>query len=122
MDMRLYWVCNRVKQGKYLVHWARGKDNLANYFTKHHPTKHHCATLGTYLVPTADSIKHACYQLPGYLLGCVKSPPDKETVNGRTRYPPPKNRGRTDGDVQATRFRRRIHKWFNPYVNLYSNS
>ena len=61
------WVHNRVRQGHYLVYWEREKDNLANYFTKHNPTKHHRAIRGTYLVPTADSSNHACYQVPSNL-------------------------------------------------------
>ena len=55
--------------------WGREKDNLADYFTKNHPTKHHRSIRGTYLVPPTDSSKHACYQVPRNLRGCVKSPP-----------------------------------------------
>ena len=75
IDMRLYWVRDKVRQGHYLVYWARGKYNLADYFTKNHPTKHYHAIRGTYLVPTAYSSNHACYQVPSNLQGCVKSPP-----------------------------------------------
>ena len=60
IDMRFYWVRDRVRQGHYIVYRERGKDNLADYFTKHHPTKRHRTIRGTYLVPTADSSKHAC--------------------------------------------------------------
>ena len=59
IDMKFYWVCDRERQAEYLVYWERGKDNLADYFTKHHPTKHHRATKGTDLFPTANSSKHA---------------------------------------------------------------
>ena len=62
--MIFYWLHNRVIQGHYLVYSERVKDNLADYFTKHHPTKHHCATRDTYLVPTANSSKRDCYQVP----------------------------------------------------------
>jgi hypothetical protein len=41
IDMRFYWICDRVKQGHFIVFWAPGKTNLADYFTKHHPPKHH---------------------------------------------------------------------------------
>ena len=58
-DMRFYGVCNRVIQGHYLLYWEREKDNLADYFSKHHPTKHHRAINGIYVVPTANYIKHA---------------------------------------------------------------
>ena len=41
IDMRFYWVRDRVRQGKFLVYWIAGKHILADYFTKHHPTSHH---------------------------------------------------------------------------------
>jgi hypothetical protein len=36
IDMHLYWIQDRIKQGQFLVHCRRGADNLADYFTKHH--------------------------------------------------------------------------------------
>ena len=104
--MRFYWVSNRVNQGHYLVYWGILKDNLAVYLTKYHPTKHHSATRGTYLVPTADSSEHACYQVPRDLRGCVKPPPPaQETGDGRTRSPPPRNGRSTDGYRHAISYR-----------------
>ena len=41
MDMRFYWMRNRVKQGQFFLHWRRGTDNLADYFTKHYLPAHH---------------------------------------------------------------------------------
>jgi hypothetical protein len=41
MDMRFYWVKDRVKQGKFHVYWGRGYQNLEDYFTKHHSPVHH---------------------------------------------------------------------------------
>jgi hypothetical protein len=41
MDMHFYWVWDRVCQGHFLIYWAKGKDNLADYFTKHHSPAHH---------------------------------------------------------------------------------
>ena len=73
--MRYYWVRSRVKQGHYIVYLEKGKDNLANYFTKYHSTKHNLDTRGMYLVTTTDSIKHTLYQVPSNLQGCVKSSP-----------------------------------------------
>ena len=72
--MIFYWVRNKARQGNYLVYWERGKDNLTNYFTKNHLTKNNRATRGTYLVPTANSSKHACWKVPSDLIGFVKSP------------------------------------------------
>ena len=41
MDMRFYWLRDRVRQKQFHVHWKPGTTNLADYVTKHHPTKHH---------------------------------------------------------------------------------
>jgi hypothetical protein len=41
MDMRFYWIKDRVKQGQFNVYWGRGYQNLADYFTKHHSLAHH---------------------------------------------------------------------------------
>lgn len=49
MDMRFYWIRDRVRQGQFRVHWKRGKDNKADYFTKHHPPSHHIEVRPTYL-------------------------------------------------------------------------
>jgi Reverse transcriptase (RNA-dependent DNA polymerase) len=41
MDMRYYWLRDRVRQQQFYVHWEPGDDNQADYFTKHHPVTHH---------------------------------------------------------------------------------
>ena len=41
MDMRFYWIQDRVRQGHYIVYWRPGSKNLGDYFTKHHPTTHY---------------------------------------------------------------------------------
>jgi hypothetical protein len=49
IDMRFYWVRDRVRQGQFRIHWRPGAENLADYFTKHHPTAHHRRMRSTYL-------------------------------------------------------------------------
>jgi hypothetical protein len=39
--MRFFWIRDRIKQGQFIIHWRAGKDNLADYFTKHHSPSHH---------------------------------------------------------------------------------
>ena len=34
IDMRFYWVRDRVRHNQFVVHWRRGTDNLAGYFHK----------------------------------------------------------------------------------------
>ena len=36
MDMRYYWIVDRSDQGQFIVYWAPGCENLADYFSKHH--------------------------------------------------------------------------------------
>jgi hypothetical protein len=40
MDMRWYWLRDRVRQGQLLVYFRPGKSNLAEPFTKHHTPAH----------------------------------------------------------------------------------
>jgi hypothetical protein len=49
MDMRFYWIQERVKQGQFQVHWLQGELNHADYFTKHHPPTHHTNVRPIYL-------------------------------------------------------------------------
>jgi hypothetical protein len=39
-DMRFHWIRDRVRQDQLDVVWRKGSVNLADYFTKDHPTKH----------------------------------------------------------------------------------
>jgi hypothetical protein len=41
MDMRFYWVKDRVEQKQFNVGWAPGNTHLGYYFTKHHSPAHH---------------------------------------------------------------------------------
>jgi len=54
IDMRFYWVRDRVRQGQFHVYWEAGRHNKADYFTKHHAAAHHRAIRSSYLhVPDA---------------------------------------------------------------------
>ena len=48
--MRFYWVQDRVNQGQFNIYWAKGADNLADYFTKHFHPKYHRHIRKNYLV------------------------------------------------------------------------
>jgi hypothetical protein len=41
MEMRFYWIQDRVRQGQLVVYWQRGATNKADYFSKHHGTPHY---------------------------------------------------------------------------------
>ena len=40
-DMRHHWLRDRECQGQFNIYWRPGKSNHGDYWTKHHPAKHH---------------------------------------------------------------------------------
>ena len=56
MDMRFYWVQDRVRQKHFIVYWRPGSQNLAAYFTKHFPAAHHQQIRPQYLHVDANTI------------------------------------------------------------------
>ena len=61
-DMHYHWIKDRIAQGQYNLFWASGKQNRADYFTKHHPPAHHLQMCPLYL-HTANHVSH--------MWGCV---------------------------------------------------
>jgi hypothetical protein len=49
IDMRFYWVRDRVKDGQFIIYWKKGSENAADYFTKHHPPADHRRIRSRYL-------------------------------------------------------------------------
>ena len=49
IDMRYYWVRDRVRAKQFMVYWRRGAENDADYFTKHHAPAHHRLKRSRYL-------------------------------------------------------------------------
>jgi hypothetical protein len=49
IDMRFYWIRDRIKQGQFIIHWRKGTDNHSDYFTKHHSPAHHKHIHSNYL-------------------------------------------------------------------------
>jgi hypothetical protein len=54
MTMCFHWLqcCNA--QGKFRYYWRPGTQNLADYFTKHHPASHYKASRPTFLTLHED--------------------------------------------------------------------
>jgi hypothetical protein len=65
MEVKYYWLQDRVRQKQFDVYWLPGKDNLGDYHTKHHPAQHHQDILPI-LLHQASSLN--------VLRGCVKLP------------------------------------------------
>jgi hypothetical protein len=86
MDMRFYWIKDRVAQNHFRVTWAPGDDNLADYGTKHHSAPHHRRQRSRYLaniVTLINTVTEKC--APQLLLrGCVKSQPPRGTNHTQT--------------------------------------
>ena len=49
MDIRYYWLRDRIRQKQFYVHWKRGSENVADYVIKHHPTRHHVSVRRYYV-------------------------------------------------------------------------
>ena len=74
IDMRFYWIRDRVHQGQFHVHWAPGTLNKADYFTKHFPASHHRAVRPIYLhIERANALYYAPH-CPIPLRGCAIHP------------------------------------------------
>ncbi len=54
MDMRFHWLWCRNAQGQFRYYWRPGTQNLADYFTKHHPATHHKSVCPTILTAVND--------------------------------------------------------------------
>jgi hypothetical protein len=54
MDMHFHWLRCRDAQGQFRYYWRPGTQNLADYFTKHHPTTHHKRVRPTILTAVND--------------------------------------------------------------------
>jgi hypothetical protein len=65
MDMKYYWLQDRVRQKQFDVYWRPGKDDLGDYHTKHHPAQHH-QDMCPILLHQANSlnVQRGCVKLP----------------------------------------------------------
>ena len=50
MDMCFHWLWCRNTQGQFCYYWRPGTQNLADYFTKHHPATHHKSVCPTIVI------------------------------------------------------------------------
>ncbi len=57
VDMRFYWIRDRVRQGQFQIYWHKGSTNCADYFSKHHPASRHQAIRSTYLYSPTNPTK-----------------------------------------------------------------
>jgi hypothetical protein len=77
MDMRFYWIKDRVEQKQFNVGWAPGNTNLGDYFTKHHSPARHKLMRPYYLHDKhSPMIRHDT--ILSILRGCVDIPPSSQ--------------------------------------------
>ena len=74
MDMRLHWIQDWAEQRQFLVTWAPGKLNKADYFTKLHAPIHHCHMRFVYLHPTPSPTNPAHLSHANLSCVCVLNP------------------------------------------------
>jgi hypothetical protein len=51
MDMRFHWLRDRECQKQFKFYWRPGKQNHADYWTKHHSAAHHVNIRKEFLTP-----------------------------------------------------------------------
>jgi hypothetical protein len=85
MDVRFYWIKDRVKQGQFNVYWGPGFQNLADYFTKHHSPAHHKRMREIYIHADEQSINRKGI-LDSALRGCVNT---SGKASAQILHPPP---------------------------------
>ena len=80
MDMRLHWIQDQAQQRQFLVTWAPGKLNKADYFAKLHAPIHHQCTRFVYLHPTSSPTNPAHLSQSNLSCGGVLNPRAKPPV------------------------------------------
>jgi hypothetical protein len=71
MEMRFFWIGDKIAQEMYALHWRPGQENLADYQSKHHVGSHHAAVRPWYLhMDNSPQVLHWA-EKPSELNGCV---------------------------------------------------
>ena len=71
MEMRFFWVGDKIAQEMYSLKWHPGQENLADYQSKHHNGAHHKAVRPWYLHLENPPWVLPRAQRPSALKGCV---------------------------------------------------
>jgi hypothetical protein len=85
MDMRFYWIKDRVRQGQFHVYWGPCYQNLANYFTKYHSPVHNKRMREIYIHADKQPINRKGIR-DSTLRGCVNT---SGKAGAKIPYPPP---------------------------------
>ena len=65
IDVRFYWLRDRVRQGQFRIFWDSGKHNLADFYTKHHPPTYHktMRPIQTYIQKSSPDSLQGCIRI-----------------------------------------------------------
>jgi hypothetical protein len=86
MDMRFHWLRCCKAHGQLRYYWRPGTQNLADYFTKHHPASHHKANRPTFLTLRKDPQYTKLFPMQQDKKPNVKSPTKlSTTTNSSTK-------------------------------------
>ncbi len=104
-EMRFFWVADAVAQGKFDIKYFPGKENLADYLSKHHTGTHHVAVHPWYLHEpmSVQELPRACK--PITLKGCVRTLPDGYVRTNPLPQVPTRQRVPTSGTRLPTYLR-----------------
>jgi hypothetical protein len=64
IDMHFYCIRDLIQQGHFLVYWRPGRENYADYSSKHHPTKRHIVKRSRFLTASTHSGWRGCADSP----------------------------------------------------------
>ena len=81
MEMRFFWIGDKVAQGMYRLSWYPGQENLADYQSKHHTGSHHVAVRPWYLHMNNSPQVLPQAERPSALKGCVGTLKDGYVCN-----------------------------------------
>jgi hypothetical protein len=96
MDMKYYWLQDRVRQQQFDIYWHPGKDKLGVYHTKHHPAQHHHDMCPIFIhQANILNVLRGCAKLPQPKL---RQPTDAHTFQC-AKLPQPKLRQSTDVQI-----------------------
>ena len=62
IDMRFYWLRDRIQQGQFIVHWKPATVNMADYYSKHFSPNHHIQRRPLHLHTPSSKEAYATYE------------------------------------------------------------
>jgi hypothetical protein len=81
IDMRYYWIQDRVDQGQFVIYWGPGETNRGDFLTKHFSPADHRRLRGQYLVDKNENKLHLAL-CEGVLIP-VRNPDLRQTLQAQ---------------------------------------